>query len=510
VGPDGAVAVIDRSDASLWIFTPRRTLPQVLSRIDAARSVAFAPDGRLYVGDAHGRIHVLEPTASAAEPWRPGNSGVSGLDASIEQLLWWPHTAPRLLLFAANPAEGGRLRLWSVDPHGGRALSGIMIARELDSGIAKCAWHRVRVDATVPAGGSVKIESFTTEEPKDALSVQPTDSAFPEAHWTKCVLTGEHNPDCLIQSAPGRYLWLRVTLRSSGQNAPVIRSIRVTYPRSSYVEYLPPVFQEDDESRRFLERFLSIFQSGFDDFDQRLDTLHEVLDPQLTPSRYLPWLAGWVALPANPEWSEAQLRAQIARAVVDYRRRGTPDGLCDAIQAYTGTQATILEHFRLRRWVQLRDGAASIDLGGGAPLWSRDVFQRLQLSTYSQVGTFRLTGRPEPAVEPYEWGANRFTVFFLADPYQASAVAARVRAIVERDKPAHTDATICPVLPRLRVGVQARVGVDTAVGAVSHLVLNRLATLGYDSILSCSREEQTLRALGSGRRPVVGSSTRLS
>jgi hypothetical protein len=81
--------------------------------------------------------------------------------------------------------------------------------------------------------------------------------------------------------------------------------------------------------------------------------------------------------------------------------------------------------------------------------------------------------------------------------------------VVEREKPAHTEATICPVFPRFRVGVQARVGVDTAVGAVSHLVLNRLATLGYDTILACSQEERTLRALGSGVRPVVGSTTRV-
>lgn len=137
------------------------------------------------------------------------------------------------------------------------------------------------------------------------------------------------------------------------------------------------------------------------------------------------------------------------------------------------------------------------------------MFQRLQLSTYSQIGRFRLTGLPEPAAEPYEWGANRFSVLVVSSPYDAEEIEERVRDVVEREKPAHTEATICPVLPRFRVGVQARVGMDTAVGAVSHLVLNRLATLGYDTILACSQEERTLRALGSGVRPVVGSTTRV-
>jgi phage tail-like protein len=323
------------------------------------------------------------------------------------------------------------------------------------------------------------------------------------------VLAGEENPDCLIQSGPGRYLWLRISLRSNGQEAPAIRRLRIAYPRTSYLEYLPAVYQEDDESRRFLERFLTIFKSGFDDFDERIDRLHEMVDPYLTRAAYLPWLAGWVALTRDPQWSEAHLREQIATAVVRYRRRGTPDGLRDAIRAYTGAESTILEHFRLRRWIHLTGGVAGVDLGGGAPMWSRDVFQRLQLSSYSQIGRFRLTGTPEPAVEPYEWGANRFSVLVVASPYDADDLESRVRDVVEREKPAHTEATICPVFPRFRVGVQARVGVDTAVGAVSHLVLNRLATLGYDTILACSQEERTLRALGSGVRPVVGSTTRV-
>ena len=42
-----------------------------------------------------------------------------------------------------------------------------------------------------------------------------------------------------------------------------------------------------------------------------------------------------------------------------------------------------------------------------------------------------------------------------------------------------------PVLPRMRVGVQATLGVDSVVGGISNLVLNQLATLGYDSILAC-------------------------
>jgi hypothetical protein len=81
---------------------------------------------------------------------------------------------------------------------------------------------------------------------------------------------------------------------------------------------------------------------------------------------------------------------------------------------------------------------------------------------------------------------------------------------VEREKPAHTEAAVCPVYPRLRVGIQATVGVDSVVGGISHLVLNHLATLNYDTILACTETDDELAAHGASFRPRTGVTTRLS
>ena len=80
---------------------------------------------------------------------------------------------------------------------------------------------------------------------------------------------------------------------------------------------------------------------------------------------------------------------------------------------------------------------------------------------------------------------------------------------IDMESSAHTEVTLCPVFPRFRVGVQATIGIDTVVGTISHAVLNQLATLNYDTILACSPEEQTLRAMGSAVRPAVGATTRV-
>jgi len=503
VARDGTVAVVDNARHAVWVFGTRRVFPQLLDGLDMPTSAAFSPAGRLYVGDEDGRIHVFQ-SAGGASRWEPAGSGVTGLDGAIERLWWWSDPRPCLLTVVAQRSDQPDCRLWMVDPEGGRNLSGSLVLGPLDSQLDRCQWHRLQLEASVPSGCSIDIESATFD---DLEGTEPPPADY--TGWTRDVVASSDNPDCLVQGRGGRRLWLRCSLRSNGQHAPSIRRVRVSYPRSSYVQYLPSVFQEDDESREFLDRFLGIFQSGFDDFDAAIDGISTLFDPFLVPHEHLLWLASWVALVVDPRWlgtDDRVLREQVARAVAAYRIRGTPEGLTDAIEAYAEVNSRVVEHFRLRRWPRLAEYAR---LDGSTPLWSRDVYQRLQLDSYSQVGVFRLIGRPEPAIEAEDWGAYKFSVFFQADPRTLDDTRARVERVVEREKPAQTEVSLCPVLPRFRVGVQATIGIDAVVGTISYAVLNQLATLNYDTILACSPEEQTLRALGSAVRPTVGETTRV-
>ena len=123
---------------------------------------------------------------------------------------------------------------------------------------------------------------------------------------------------------------------------------------------------------------------------------------------------------------------------------------------------------------------------------------------------FQLISDPAPDVEPLNWDAHQFTVLFLASPYGPGDVEQKISQLVEREKPVHTQANICPLLPRFRIGVQSTIGTDSVVGGISYLVLNQLATLGYDSILGYSKEELQLRQIGIAPHPRVGLSSQLS
>ena len=160
----------------------------------------------------------------------------------------------------------------------------------------------------------------------------------------------------------------------------------------------------------------------------------------------------------------------------------------------------------MRQWASL---PAEQPLCGGLRLWSRGVYDRLQVGEHTRVGRFHLMDTPAPDLEPLTWGVNRFRVFFPANPYEAAEVAQKVQQVVEQEKPAHTEAIVCPVLPRLRLGVQSTLDIDAAVGGVSYLVLSsttatNLSTLGYDTILAGSKPEREMDELGVALRPHVG------
>jgi phage tail-like protein len=313
---------------------------------------------------------------------------------------------------------------------------------------------------------------------------------------------------------------MRLTFRTNGVSSPTLHLARIFYPRQSYLNYLPAVYQEDSESRAFLDRFLAIFQADFDAYDNFADTTWKMFDPNTVPAKWFNWLASWLALPIDPSWTEAARRSILKNASKAYRRRGTPDGLTQAIADYSGVQASVVEHYKLRRLTILSDrtdsdkssasASAQNRLGSGLRLWSRDVYQRLQVGVYSQLGYFRLTSEPEPQLEPLAWGANEFTVMFTADPYTVATTQAAVSKVVEREKPAYTSAQYQPIYARMRVGVQSSIGIDTRVGEATYIVLSKVGTLGYDSMLSASTTAKALHTAGQTTPAQTGINTRLS
>jgi phage tail-like protein len=328
-----------------------------------------------------------------------------------------------------------------------------------------CAWHRLILDAHIPAGTAITIRARAADDPALLLLepwlAQPVPyrrSDGSELPWNdpwadvrgdprdpRPLPDGMGTHELLFQGVLGRYLQLEVTFVGGGHATPLLRSLRAWYPRFSYVDhYLPAVYGENDAPGRFLERFLANFEGLYTALEEKIEHTHMILDPRTARAADLPWLASWFSLVLDPLWDEPRRRFLIRHLDRFYRMRGTVRGLVATLRVYldpivdegvfcAGADAgavRVVERFLTR------------DTGGalyGAPLSMPD---------------------PDPFARALA-SASRFDVLVPAG--LSADNQAMVRRIVENAKPAHTAFVLRPYYELFVVG-QARLGIDTEIG----------------------------------------------
>jgi phage tail-like protein len=318
---------------------------------------------------------------------------------------------------------------------------GIYISRALDSGRPGTDWHRISVEfnGPLPEGTSVVVDTFTAES---TIAITPT--------WSGTGLTFTSDvPEQLVQSPPGRFLWVRVTLSSADQlNTPSVNAIRVWYPRVSYLDLLPAVYRRDPESALFLEHYLALFEHIFTGIEDRWALFNRQLNPDVAPMDVIDWLAALIDLAFDPSWALERRRALVREAMALYRMRGTVAGIERYVEIYTGVRPAIVEDFLERPSQPAFLGRPGSVLGCALPL--------LSCGAAAAPGDDVLWSRY----------AHRFTIFAYTNAFcDSEVILAAVDRIVEVNKPAHTVHRTVPVYSDARVGVQSRVGLDLVLGA---------------------------------------------
>lgn len=359
---------------------------------------------------------------------------------------------------------------------------GTYLSQALDSGIDHCVWHKLVLETTdIPTGTRFTVWTYTAEvewSPEEIATLSPEDWQTGQVNGSDRLL------DCLILSPPGRFLWLRIEFAGSGTETPTLKRLKAYFPRLTYLQYLPAVYQSDPISKDFLERYLSIFETVLGSVEHKIDRLVSYFDPDGVPDRtFLEWLAAWVDMSFYSSWSLETCRRLLRHAAELYRLRGTPKGLKLMLELAFGVKAEILEHFCLPGGEYLNQ---QLVLGERSHLWGNALLDRFSLGD-AHLGELTLEGN-EPAVDHLSFRAHRFSVFIPSVQVRSLTEERQIRALIDTEKPGHTQYTVSLVEPRLRVGVQSRVGMNMLVGAYPRLILNHCSTLGADTILNRSPE----------------------
>jgi phage tail-like protein len=240
---------------------------------------------------------------------------------------------------------------------------GVLLSRVFDGREPGCVWHRLLLDACIPPQTAVKVESRAADELKllesSEWQTEPLPylrQAGPEIPYyqafsaDEATIEGTGTWELLLQNPRARYLQLRLTLTGNRRKSPRLRTLRVYYPRFSFVgEYLPAVYQEYDapeecqeneaadntDKRHFLERYLANMEGIFTTVEGKIEQAQVLFDVDTVPARYLDWLAAWFGVMLESKWEEERKRLFIAHILEFFNQRGTTAGLIRAIRLAT-------------------------------------------------------------------------------------------------------------------------------------------------------------------------------
>ena len=476
--PDGA-AVLDTQEGAPAIHWHRTGSPDLqpgpLRLAQAAWSrIAAGSDGRLYVLDA-------ATTAST----------VIGPDRQIESV-----TLDGPAVQAAIQPAGV-----TVDPAGGLQLPGLArrvdrsgkpvceppattltrpvlyraghwISEPLDSDIYHCSWHRIRLAAQLPTATALSLSTYSQDD--SATSDQIT--ALEPGQWRPMGTVGPGDNDLLILSAPGRYLWVRIDLTGDGYSTPSVSSMRVEYPRNSYLRFLPAVYAADPGSADFLARYLAIAQTFIEDIEAKLAAMPALFDPRAVPDPFVDFLAGWLNVPVEGTWNPAQQRQLIDAARGYFRTRGTPAAIRQHVAAYLRSMSgavlaedglpQLVEGFRQRQYLTL-----PASLRSQRPLWSLARTARLQADRFDRLGRVRLVSVGDPELDMFTEHAYRFSVFVPASLAPRPQDRQMLRRAISAECPAHTKGELVLVRPAMCLGTQSHLGLDSMLAATAPIRL---------------------------------------
>ncbi len=439
----------DARQPELWNFDPV--------------AMEIEPGGAIYLALAKGELKIFDPEGSFLVSVKLPASVTSirgmGFDASGGFYL---STNAGVAVFALSKVAVG--------------VAGTLYPPVLDNGKTDGSWHGVALTVQLPAKSGIEVAYYASDDEglkrlyTEALA--STASAESKAATIESLLgplwksetgqfagggTGKRR-DMLFVANRGRYLWLRIRLTSyDADSHPSIAKVEVRYPRISLLRYLPPVYQEDPVSAAFLERFLALFETVFQDVDATISDLHEYFDSATTPPEFLPWLASWLSLPLDDGLPEERKRRLISAAPSFLRSKGTPAGIRNFLGLYTGAAVDVREPSLLANPVTV----GQVKLGQGSIL-TRRAGGALRIGDDTVLGEALLVPKSARPLAPLAATANRFEVFIDMDAARYAAQEQAILRAVRASVPASTAWTVRlaasqPAMGASRLGVNARI-----------------------------------------------------
>ena len=335
---------------------------------------------------------------------------------------------------------------------------GVYYTKIFDSKERAMSWHRLKIEGvglddaffrvTVYAADRLSLSQTTKtvaevladggllQEQKDALL-----STYRQAEFEKA-------PDAPLFFVQGRYLWLKIELKDRGGFRPHIHRVQIYFPKASWLSYLPEIYAENQKSASFLERYLGIFQSIYEDMAQKIEDIPKLLEPSGENETVSRMLADWLSVENRELWTKEQLLYLVKNAARLYESRGTVSCFRELIRLYTGSEPYLVEYHAIR------------------PYFDGGEYERLLKELYT---------------------SNRWEFAVLTDREemgQGNRLFA-LEQIAETAKPAYMGCRFVVLRPYLFLNRHSYLGINSVLGQYKELRLDGLCAVSF-SVLAAN------------------------
>ena len=392
----------------------------------------------------------------------------------------------------------GRLAIRPPDKTGTNLLpgqlyseSGYSVAGPIAVSELSTRWHRIQ--ATVDNSSPNPHIQFFTYSSLDNISPSWPPLGLPAnaelagpGIWRPAPMDAT---DFLVLHEPAPFLWIGVSLQGDGKCSPSLHQIRLEFEHEGWLRHLPAIYARDESRNAFLGRTLALFESLLSNVESNINDLTGLFDPAAAPDdtqgSWLDWLSSWLAFEIEESWAQAKRRDAVASAFDILGRRGTVQGLRQFIAWYANIDVVIEEPARYSSVWSLGDNST---LGFTTMLATAEA-QGAVLGTTATLNSSHLISEADYGAPLFEDLAHQFCVLVSAPQINAPGVMDALRRVIDREKPAHTSYQIGVVEPLMRVGLQARLGVDAIIGgSMPNLVLDAESELGFDTALATAKQ----------------------
>lgn len=186
-----------------------------------------------------------------------------------------------------------------------------------------------------------RIESFLCD-PKEPAELK---RSFMEKVKAKRVLNQDH---ILLYNLKGRYLYLFFEVL--GEGSCTLEKIRIEQEGDNFMQTFPEVYQQRDG---FFHRFLSLFSTLYNEFEERIENLPTMLDVDTCPKELLPVYAGWMGVELKEDFfNEEVLRKLVKRIYGLNCLKGTKAALEELVEILLGEKPIILEKNRMEDYME--------------------------------------------------------------------------------------------------------------------------------------------------------------